>query len=109
MKLNYLLSQRDPQLSQETVTRLMGESLRGELTITAADPAPGGAGAGSGIGGECGRGRQQQQEVTFPTPRATTLSGLIMQNSLETCPEAVYDSVEQVSYVSYGRTVTLLL
>jgi lysophospholipase len=72
MKLNYLLSH--PDYTQEMVTRLMGESLRGELTTADAVPV-----------GE-----------SSPDKVPTTLSSLIMQKSLAACPDSVQDNVDEL-------------
>ena len=81
MKLNYLLSH--PEYSQADVTRLMGESLRGELTVTAEDSVPSSS-------------QLQLPPAPMTSPAPTTLSSLIMQQSLITCPEAMQDSVEEL-------------
>lgn len=86
MKLNYLLSH--PEYSQADVTRLMGESLRGELTLTAEDsqlPPPPSSSPPSSTA-----------HASASASVASTLSGLIMQQSLVVCPEAVQDSVEEL-------------
>ena len=80
MKLNYLLSHTE--YSVDTVRQLMGESLRGELTIKIEENGP-------------------EAVVTNPVENenitnTNTLSSLIMENSLKGCPQAKQDVVEKL-------------
>lgn len=74
MKLNYLLSHED--FTPDTIKRLMGESLRGELTAEDGIPT---------------------SDTLSGTPKQyLSLSGLVMEKSLLACPEAVRGPVEKL-------------